>query len=124
MRFSPVTFVAVLASVAIAGPVVAPEPAEAWTRDVAVTDQSDQSLVEEAIIFAVQPDASCNLISCAKVLAAAVCIAADIASDNPGGIIKCVSGGASKVSNYAVPSLSLFRDIIIQPHNNHINNIN
>ncbi|KAK6827263.1 hypothetical protein PG990_008877 [Apiospora arundinis] len=99
MRFSAATLVAILAGNALAGPVVASTPVD--VRDVAVADQSNETMVENAILFAVHPDADCSITSCAGVLASAACIALNILKKNPAGLIKCVSGGASKICGCA-----------------------
>lgn len=98
MRFSAATFVALLASNALAGPVArasAPAPMGPFNTDM--TLKSNETMVEEAILFAAQADADCSFGNCAGVLASAACIALGIFRADPGAVVDCVSGGSEKV---------------------------
>ncbi|KAK8043169.1 hypothetical protein PG994_013652 [Apiospora phragmitis] len=98
MRFSAATVVAVLAGNAVAGPAV-PVPVTSSTGGVSI--KLNETMVEEAILFAIRPDADCSLGNCAGVVAAAACIALGIVRRSPSAVIKCVSGGASQLCGCA-----------------------
>jgi hypothetical protein len=91
MHFS-VPILAILASQAMAKPAINSQA----RREV---DTSDEALIANAIQFAASPDASCNVISCASIIADAACIALDIEKGDVSGVVGCVSGGVSAVSN-------------------------
>ena len=88
MQFSAVALVALVAGRGLAGPALSPE-----AREVAGTP--DDVLVENSIKLAMASD--CSVLSCAGVIANAACIAGGIAIRKPSTVIRCVSGGASKV---------------------------
>ncbi|KAK8129010.1 hypothetical protein PG984_010118 [Apiospora sp. TS-2023a] len=99
MRFSAATLVALLAGNALAGPAAVPASAGSFARDVTI--KSNETMVEEAILFAIRPEADCSLGNCAGVVAAAACIAFGIVRRSPSAVIKCVSGGASQLCGCA-----------------------
>ncbi|KAK7955685.1 uncharacterized protein PG986_004907 [Apiospora aurea] len=105
MRFSAATVVAVLASQALASPVA---PVNPFAGDVAT--KSNETAVEEAILFAIRPQADCDIGNCAGILAAAACIALGIVKRNPADVIGCVSGGAESLCGCitCVPGLGDF----------------
>lgn len=88
MQFSAITLIALVAGHGLAGPALSPK-----AREVAATP--DDVLVENSIKLAMASD--CSALSCASVIANAACIAGGIAIRKPSTVIKCVSGGASKV---------------------------
>lgn len=113
MLFSAATLIALLAGNALAGPAAIPVPTTPFARDVTI--KSNETMVEEAILFAIQPEADCNLGNCAGVVAAAACIALGIVRRSPRAVIKCVSGGATQV-NYSLlsPSISIPRSYAME----------
>ncbi|CAJ2506150.1 Uu.00g002800.m01.CDS01 [Anthostomella pinea] len=103
MRFTA-AIATFLAGHALAGPTL-------HSAAVRTTASSDQDIIADAIRFAaVQPEASCSIIDCASVIGAAVCIAADISTDDIPGLVDCVSSGASGLCSCAgcVPGLGDF----------------
>lgn len=105
MQFSVSAAIAMLAANALASPVSLTNTAKSnatldnrpYAMDIA-THKSNETMAGEALLFAMKPEAACDIGSCAGVLAAAGCVGLSIWGGNPTDLVQCVDGGADKVS--------------------------
>ncbi|KAK8109193.1 hypothetical protein PG984_014994 [Apiospora sp. TS-2023a] len=99
MQFPSTTVIAMLAATVLAGPVSMANTNQSnealssrpYAMDIA-THKSNETMAGEALLFAMK-QATCNIGSCASVLAAAGCVGLSIWGGSPTDLVQCVDGG-------------------------------